>query len=187
MSRMTVHLLLLTALVLGCDRNDMRDQPRYEPFEASEFYADGTSARPIIAGTVPRGPSSTTRPADVVRTSGGPNAFPFPVTRQVLSRGRQRYTIYCSPCHGDLGDGNGMIVQRGFTRPPSFHDPRLVKETTSHYYDVISNGFGAMYSYNDRIGPDDRYAIIAYIRALQLSQRAPLNLISDTDRKAVQK
>ncbi len=180
----SIHLLLLLALLAGCKRNDMRDQPRADTYQDSEFFADGKSARPLVPGTVPRfavfnGPTSQSR------TTTAPSGFPYPITRAILNRGRERYTIYCSVCHGDIGDGNGMIVQRGFTRPPTFHQARLRDVAPSHIYDVVSNGYGAMYSYNDRVEPDDRWAIAAYIRALQFSQHAPLNALADADRAQV--
>jgi hypothetical protein len=174
-------MICLCLLAAGCNRNDMRDQPRFEPYEASDFFADGSSARPLVAGTIARsGPA--TQPATVIRASvGNANVFPFPITRAVLNRGRERYTIFCTPCHGDLGNGEGMIVQRGFTKPPTFHQLRLRNAPPGHFYDVISNGYGAMYSYNDRITPDDRWAIVAYIRVLQLSQNAPIEALNTSE------
>jgi mono/diheme cytochrome c family protein len=190
MNRWRFHLLpLLTILTIaGCKRNDMRDQPRADTYQDSDFFPDGKSARPLVAGTVPRFTPVGVRASSVAsaRTTTAPSGFPMPVTRQILARGRERYSIYCSVCHGDLGDGNGMIVQRGFTRPPTFHQPRLRDVAPSHFYDVITNGYGAMYSYNDRVEPDDRWAITAYIRALQLSQHAPTAALADADRARLQ-
>ena len=103
--------------------------------------------------------------------------MPFPATREVLVRGRERFDIYCTPCHSRLGDGNGIVVQRGFRRPPSFHEPRLRQAPLGHFYDVMSNGFGAMPDYAAQVNPRDRWAIAAYIRALQLSQSAPASAV----------
>ncbi|MDT7604739.1 MAG: hypothetical protein QOF61_2736 [Acidobacteriota bacterium] len=235
---------LLTALCLlfaGC-RQDMQDQPRYEAYESSKFFADGQSSRPYVEGTIPRGhlkddkffyqgkqsgqqqgaagangqqlnaggatqgalqtatanaqggagssqPGGDTNvrgnaggrrgtPAGEIQSQAGKdvvNAFPFPVTKEVLDRGQERYQIYCSMCHGLTGYGDGMIVRRGFRRPPSYHDDRLRSEPVGHFFDVITNGWGAMPDYAAQIPPEDRWAIIAYIRALQLSQQAPAN------------
>ena len=163
---------LLVAGLAGCERNDMHNQPRYEPMETSTFFDDGQSSRPIVAGTIARGQLV----ANDLRFGGlaqgpTPDAFPFEITRADLKRGKQRYEIYCGVCHGATGDGNGMIVQRGFVKPPSFHEQRLKDVPVGHYFNVITNGFGAMYSYNDRIAPEDRWKIAAYIRVLQLSQQ----------------
>lgn len=166
-------LILLSALILmGC--SDMKDQAKYEPLEASEFYADGRASRPLVAGTVPRGMDSQLDPAYSGKNEAGQfvDEFPFPVTREVVQRGRERYDIYCSPCHGYDGYGQGMIVQRGFPAPSSFHTDGLRQAPVGYFYDVITNGFGRMYSYAYRVDPDDRWAIAAYIRALQRSQNA---------------
>jgi mono/diheme cytochrome c family protein len=172
-----VFLVLCIALIViaGCGQN-MRDQSRLQPFEANAFFPDDQSARPLVDGTVAREQS---RDDELLSTGkiGGQIAdtFPLTVTQALLERGRLRFNIYCSPCHGAVGDGNGMIVQRGFTHPPSFHDDRLRQAPVGHFFDVITNGFGAMYSYADRVAPEDRWAIIAYIRALQLSQHATID------------
>jgi len=159
--------LLLSAFCLlpsfGC-RQKMANQPRYDPYESSDFFTDGMAARPRVAGTVARGELAT-----IPEVKDG---FPMPVTRAVLDRGEQRFNIYCTPCHGRLGDGAGMIPSRGFRRPPSFHTGTLRAQPTGHYFDVMTNGFGSMPSYRTMIPPQDRWAIIAYIRALQLSQNA---------------
>lgn len=168
----------LAALVLmaGACRQDMHDQPKVDPFEASEFFADGRSARPQVAGTVARG---ELREDTLLFTGRMPDgklatAFPFPITAEVLARGRERYDIFCSACHDRAGTGNGMVVQRGLRVPSSFHVERLRDAAPGHFFDVITNGFGAMFDYADRIGPRDRWAITAYVRALQLSQHATL-------------
>lgn len=156
----------------GC-RQDMHDQPRYEALEESQFFRDGQSARQLVRGTVPRGYLKsdeqffTGRNGDQFVTE-----FPFSITRESLERGRERFNIYCSPCHGQTGLGNGMIVQRGFSPPPSYHQDRLREEPIGHFFDVVTNGYGAMASYAARVEPRDRWNIIAYIRALQLSQQA---------------
>ena len=179
----------LALLAAGC-RQDMYDQPRYEPWEASAFFADGTSARPLVPGTVPRNPRGNAALGDELFSTGkvdGKDAdeFPFPIDRAALERGQQRFMIFCAPCHGAAGDGRGMIVERGFSPPPSFHEPRpktgqtpvavhddLRKAPVGHFFGVMTHGHGAMYSYAARIPPDDRWRIAAYIRALQLSRGA---------------
>jgi hypothetical protein len=156
----------------------MADQPRYDPLEPSTLWADGMSARPLPPNTVPREEWGRIILDDRLYTGqvNGEYAesIPLPVTEAFLLRGQERYNIFCSPCHGRAGDGQGMIVQRGFPAPPSFHTERLRAEPVGYYYDVITNGFGVMYSYASRVPPRDRWAIIAYIRALQLSQNVPL-------------
>jgi mono/diheme cytochrome c family protein len=167
-------LLSATALVLlaGC-RADMQNQPYKRPLAESDFYADKRSARPLVEGTVARGNER----ADTYYYTGkigneDGNYLPFPVTAEVMQRGQQRFNIYCSPCHGEAGDGNGMIVQRGFKRPPSYHNERLRKAPIGYFFDVMTNGFGVMLDYSQQVKPEDRWAIAAYIRALQLSQGA---------------
>jgi mono/diheme cytochrome c family protein len=167
-------LLAAVAMLLlaGC-RADMQNQPYQRPLVQSDFYTDKRSARPIIAGTVARGHLD----ADAYFFTGkiGNNDgdyLPFPVTAEVLARGQQRFNIYCSPCHSEIGDGNGMIVQRGYKRPPSYHIDRLRKAPIGYFFDVMTNGFGAMPDYSQQVQPADRWAIAAYIRALQLSQHA---------------
>ena len=163
-------------LLAGC-RGEMYDQPREDTYDASAFFKDGKSARPLVVGVVARGELRTDRHRFAGKTKDlePVDTFPFPIDGPVLERGRERYMIYCSPCHGAVGDGKGMIVQRGFSPPPSFHTDRLRDEPVGHYFDVISTGFGAMYPYAYRIPPDDRWAIIAYVRALQLSRNARLD------------
>jgi hypothetical protein len=155
----------------------MQNQPRINPLRESDFYEDLRSARPLVAGTIARGQwrNDTYFYTGFVGKEPG-NEMPFPVTRQVLERGRQRFDIYCAPCHSRLGDGNGMVVQRGYRRPPSYHIDRLRNAPLGHFYDVITNGFGAMPDYAEQVPPHDRWAIVAYIRALQLSQYAPASL-----------
>ncbi len=168
---LTLSLLLLTN---GC-RRDMFEQPSAKPLERSSFFRDHMASRPVPPHTVAQGQLR----ADTVFYTGkaGTNlvtTFPFPITREILNRGRERFEIYCAPCHGRTGDGNGMIVQRGFPPPPSYHLDRLRDAPVGHFYDVITQGYGVMYSYAARVSPPDRWAIAAYIRALQLSRRAAL-------------
>ncbi|HWP46715.1 MAG TPA: cytochrome c [Candidatus Limnocylindrales bacterium] len=175
-------LLLFAFLIVGC-RQDMAEQPRYDPFEASTFFADGQSARPLPPGTVARG--YLREDTEFYTGKSGKdftNTFPFPVTWTVLERGQERYNIFCSPCHDRTGSGNGMIVRRGYTPPPSFHQDRLREAPVGYFFDVITNGFGAMPDYATQIPPRDRWAIIAYIRALQLSQHARLEDIPAEER-----
>jgi cbb3-type cytochrome c oxidase subunit III len=154
----------------GCQylRQDMADQPKNRPLSPSEFFADGRSERPLVENTVARGSIAD----DVLVVAKDSNAFPLPLDGKLLERGEERYKIFCSPCHGLQGDGNGMISMRGVKRPPSYHQDRLRQSPNGYFYDVISNGFGQMYSYSAQIPPRDRWAIIAYLRALQLSRNA---------------
>jgi hypothetical protein len=169
-------------LLAGC-RLDMHIQPKYLPDEPSTFFDDGRSERPVVPGTVARGQLRT----DELLYTGKENGvvadkFPFPMTRADLERGRERYNIYCTPCHDYTGGGQGMIVQRGFPSPPSFHLESLRKAPAGHYFEVITNGFGSMYSYASRVEPEDRWRIAAYIRALQLSQRATMQDVPENER-----
>jgi cytochrome c len=151
------------------------------------FFADGSSARTPVTGTVARGqlPTDTYFFTGKVDGQFG-NALPFPLTRQLLERGQERYNIYCAPCHDRVGTGQGMIVRRGFRRPPSFHSARLRDVPLAHYFDVMSNGFGAMMDYAAQLKARDRWAITAYIRALQLSQQASLDDVPETNRQQLQ-
>jgi len=168
-----VWLALAAVVWLGACRQDMFDQPRTRPLRRSEFFGDGRSARPPVAGSVARGQLHDDPHLYTGRVNGAlATTFPFPVSREVLERGRERYNIFCAPCHDRVGNGNGMVVRRGFRAPPSFHIDRLRAAPAGHYFDVITNGFGAMPDYAAQIPAHDRWAIIAYIRALQLSQRA---------------
>jgi cytochrome c5 len=171
--RIGVTVLLLTCAA-AC-RQEMYDQPRYKPLGKSDFFTDNRQARPLVEGTVARG---TLREDSRLYTGKSGNAlltvYPLPVTRARLERGRERYEIYCAPCHDRTGAGNGMVVQRGYRPPPSLHIDRLRQVAVGHFYDVITNGFGAMPDYAVQITPEDRWAIVAYVRALQLSQAAPI-------------
>lgn len=165
-------LLALALTAAGC-RQDMHDQPKYTSYRASEFFADERSARPTVEGTVARGQLNEDELLFTGRVGGQPaTTFPFAVDEALMKRGRERYDIFCSPCHGLTGEGDGMVVQRGYRRPPSFHIDRLRQAPHGHLYDVIANGFGAMPDYAAQIAVRDRWAIAAYMRALQLSQNA---------------
>ena len=165
-----IGLLLCLGVLAGC-RLDMRDQPRYEPFEESTFFPDRASARPRVADTVARNQPVLDDQLHTGRVNGQvADSFPFTVTVAVLERGQERYNIFCGPCHGLLGDGNGIITEYGMPVPASFHDPDLRAEAAGYYFTIITDGTRVMPSYASRIRPEDRWAIIAYIRALQLSQ-----------------
>lgn len=175
-------------ITFGCTYNPMRDQPRYNPLSVSSFFPDNASARPVVPGTVPDNYDVTNEWFYTGKTPDGQyvTVFPFPITMEVLKRGQERFNIYCSPCHGLSGMGNGMIVQRGFSPPPSYHQDRLRNAPVGHFVDVITNGFGQMYSYAYRVKPADRWAIAAYIRALQLSQNASINDVPAADQQKLQ-
>src|SRR5208282_1873422 len=160
-----------TIALAGCDytlRQDMANQPRQNTLSPSSLFADGRSERQLLDNTVPRGSVEE----DALFVPKDSNAFPLPVTQQLLERGQERYNIFCTPCHGIQGDGLGMVAMRGMKHPPSYHQDRLRQEPNGYIYDVITNGFGAMYGYSAQIPPRDRWAIIAYVRALQLSRNA---------------
>jgi len=175
-------LLLGAALATGC--NDMYDNHRLKPLEESKFYADRSSARSLLEGTVARGEARTEELLNTGRVGGKlADLLPMPVTRELLARGEDRFNTFCSPCHSRLGDGNGMIVQRGFPRPNSFHADSVRLKPAGHYFDVITNGFGRMYPYAPSIPVNDRWAIVAYVRALQLSRRIPYEELSGEEQK----
>jgi cytochrome c553 len=179
-------LLLIVAgcLALAACRQDMHDAPRYEPLEASTFFEDGRGSRTLVAGTVARGTLREDEHLYQGKIDGElTNIFPMPVTMELMARGQERYNVFCSPCHGRTGQGNGMVVQRGFRAPPSFHEERLRNAPVGYYLDVETNGFGAMPDYAAQVPVADRWAIAAYIRALQLSQRATVDDVP-ADRRA---
>ena len=157
------------ALLAGCADQSMRQQKRYETYGAAALWPDGTSARPLPADVVSQ--SDLQRKAAI--------DTPPAITQSVIERGRERYDIYCSPCHGLQGRGDGMIVERGFPKPPSYNEERLRAAPAQHFFDVITNGYGVMYSYAARVAPEDRWAIVAYVRSLQLSQQARLADVPD--------
>ena len=167
-------LFTLVAVLSGC-RQDMHNQPRYKPLAGTDFFGDGRSARPVVEGTVARGQLRIDSARYTGKVDGKEvDVFPFPITKQDLTRGQQRFNIYCSPCHSRIGDGNGMVVQRGFRQAASYHTERLIKAPIGHFFDVITNGYGAMPRYASRVEPDDRWRIAAYIRVLQLSQNSKI-------------
>ena len=178
-------LILLSLALMACQ--PMRDQPKFLQSEATNLFPDGTSSRPFVPDTVPRGMAQDDTLLYTGRDQNGnySTVFPFPVTADVLARGQSRFNIYCAPCHGRLGNGAGIVVARGFTTPPTFHSDTLRKAPVGLFYDVISHGFGAMPDYSTQILPRDRWAIIAYIRALQLSQNATINDVPQNERAAL--
>ena len=186
---------LVTLVLLGCSGNStmeqvrqaMYDQPKYEPLERSAFYANGMGTRVAPKGTVARGRLKTDKHLYEGRVNGELAVrLPFELTDEVMARGRERYNIFCSPCHGALGAGDGMVVRRGMKAPPSFHIDRLRSAPVGHTFDVISSGFGAMYSYASRIPVHDRWAIVAYVKALQLSQNATIKDVPEASRSELE-
>lgn len=180
-----ILVIAATAFALaGCERlmHNMYDQPRYDPGEASPLFPDGRAERPPPAGSIPVAGGTLAMTSSGRKGRDLPAAWqaaasasaPPPITQALLARGQQRFEIYCLPCHSPLGDGDGPVVRRGFPRPPSYHEQRLRDAPDRHFYDVITDGYGIMHSYADRVPPQDRWAIVAYIRALQLSQNAQL-------------
>ncbi len=188
-----LHPLLLVAagsglaLLTGC-RQDMHDQPSYKPYAQSSFWPDQRSARPAIDGAVARGKLKTDTRLWKGRAADGTfiTEIPMPVTKALLMRGQQRYNIYCTPCHGRTGEGEGMVVQRGFKHPPTYHSDRLRQQPPGYIFDVISNGFGSMVSYASRIPMEDRWAITAYVKVLQFSQNATNADVPEADRGRIE-
>jgi mono/diheme cytochrome c family protein len=203
-------LFIVVAVVAatGCERTfrDMYDQPRYKPLAASPLWPDGRASRPPVAGSVPRSEgtlagTTSGRRGEIVRSpqvaatdsvrddlrtriaDADVRSFTMPpISLPLLARGRERFDIFCSPCHSIAGDGDGMVARRGFPHPPSFHSERLREASDAHFYAVMSEGYGAMHSYADRVPPSDRLAIVAYIRALQFSQHVPATALAESDR-----
>ncbi|MDB6137925.1 MAG: hypothetical protein JWO94_997 [Verrucomicrobiaceae bacterium] len=173
---MKAAALLLTVLGLASCRKDMNDQARYAPLKSSDFFADGAASRPLPAHTVARGGLHEDKVYYTGRSGDAEFAATLPVqmTPELLKRGAERYDIFCSVCHGRTGEGNGMIVQRGFPRPPPYSLERLRAAPVGYFFDVMTQGYGVMYSYASRVEPADRWAIAAYIRVLQLSEHATL-------------
>jgi len=171
-----IFVMAAISLTSAC-RLDMHVQPRQNPLARSDFYPDQRAARPPVEGTVARGQLQADSYFYTGKIgSGAGDVMPFPVTKEVLERGRERYNIFCAPCHSRLGDGNGFVPSRGFSRkPPSFHIARLQRAPLGYFFDVITNGFGIMPDYAPQIPPQDRWNIVAYVRALQLSQNATTN------------
>ena len=206
--RLTFYFLLFTFTFLtGCGvRFDMQDQPRYKAYKKSEFFSDNRASRNLPAGTVPRGflkdnkalhtgkidnpnlnaqVETTTDATGNTLVSSFPNdidEFPVPVTKELVDRGQDRFNIYCSVCHGPVGSGDGMVVRRGFPQPPTYHDDRLRNAPVGHFFDVMTNGWGKMNSYADKLSAADRWAVVAYIRALQVSQNPEETLRMNANR-----
>jgi mono/diheme cytochrome c family protein len=184
--RVLALAMLLAAGVSGAAcRQDMHDAPRFNPLRKSDFYDDHRSERPLIEDTVPRGWLMADDGFATGKVNGQylaelPSAVPLSL--DLLKRGEQRFNIYCSPCHSRTGEGNGIVVQRGYKQPPSYFDPRLVAQPVGYFYDVISHGFGQMPDYAAQIQPQDRWAVAAYIRALQVSRHATVADVPATDR-----
>ena len=171
-----IAVIVAASVALGACRQDMHDAPRYDPLEESTFFADGRASRALVANTVARGQLREDEHLFTGKVGGElVDAFPMPVTSEVMARGQERFDVFCSPCHGRTGDGNGMIVQRGFRQPPSYHEQRLIDAPAGYFFDVMTNGFGAMQDYASQVPVADRWAIAAYIRALQLSRRAAVD------------
>ena len=186
-----IGLLLGAGLLGGACRRDMQDQPKMKPYRGTSFFGDGLAMRPPVPGTIPRGylrsdsvlftgkkektgqsiPSPSPATGNTSAFTDDTDTFPFPITEQTVMRGRERYDIFCSVCHGLTGHGDGMVVRRGFRRAASFHDDRLRQAPAGHFFDAITNGWGAMPPYAAQIPVQDRWAIIAYVRALQVAQQ----------------
>jgi mono/diheme cytochrome c family protein len=165
----------------------MADQPRYKPLAQSAFFGDDRSARPLVPGTVARGYLNADEQFYTGKSGGEPiTTLPVPLTKELLARGQERFNIFCSPCHDRTGNGEGMIVLRGYRPPPSYHIDRLRQAPVGHFFDVMTNGFGAMPDYATQVAPADRWAIAAYIRALQLSQNATLADVPPEERQKLE-
>jgi mono/diheme cytochrome c family protein len=177
-------VIVTAGVTLGACRQDMHDAPRYDPLEKGAFFTDGRASRTPVPNTVPRGQIRDDRHLFEGVVDGRPaETFPMAVTPAVMARGQDRFNVFCSPCHGRTGEGNGMVVQRGFRKPPSYHEDRLRDAPVGYYFDVMTRGFGAMQDYAAQISVADRWAVAAYIRALQVSQRATVNEVPE-DRRA---
>ena len=184
MSRNALLLVVVGCAFLVACRQDMHDTPRYEPLEASTFFTDGRGSRTLVANTVARGMLREDEHLYQGKIDGQlTDIFPMPVTAEVMARGRERFNVFCAPCHGRTGQGNGMVVQRGFRAPPSFHEERLRTAPVGYFFDVQTNGFGAMSDYAAQVPVADRWAIAAFIRALQFSERATVGDVPP-DRRA---
>lgn len=181
-------LLLPIFLLTGCFGAGMYEQPRYNPLSPSGLFTDQRSARPIPAGAVPLGQVSVGNPVQSGKDADGNlvQELPIPVTTDLLKEGQERFNTYCAPCHGYTGDGKGVIVQHGMPSPPSFHSEEFYQAPAGRYFDAITNGFGKMLSYGYRVNPEERWAIIAYIRALQLSQNANTSSLNPDDLKKLE-
>ena len=179
-----VAIVVTATSALGACRQDMHDAPRYEPLEASGFFTDASSARTPVTNTVSRNPLADSDELLYTGKVNGvlANEFPMPITAAVLARGQERFNIFCAPCHGRTGQGDGMVVQRGMRKPPSFMEDRLRNAAAGYFFDVMTHGFGAMQDYAAQIPVEDRWAIVAYERALQFSQHATVDDVPDDKR-----
>jgi mono/diheme cytochrome c family protein len=186
-NRIYLGPVAMSLLALTACRQDMHTEPRYQPLQETSFFGDQRSARPMVEGTVARGHLRIDEARYAGKLDGEDiDQFPIPIAKEDIERGEARFNIYCTPCHGRTGDGNGMVVLRGFRQPPSYYSDRLINAPVGHYFDAVTNGFGAMPSYASRIQPDDRWRIIAYIRALQLSESASVNDVPADQRQNLQ-
>ena len=180
------HLAWAIVLLSAC-RQDMHDQPRFEPLEGSAFFTDGASFRNQVPGTIARGELRLDTHLYEGKIKGQPaTTFPFAISEDILAQGQESFDIHCTPCHGTSGYGQGMAVRRGLKHPPSFHTERLRKAPHGYYFGVMTEGYGAMYDVSDRVTPKERWAIIAYIRALQLSQNALVADLPEQDREQLE-
>ena len=183
-----VLCLMVTALATNACRQDMHDQPKYRPLRGSELFADKRSARPLVEGTVARGTLREDTAFYTGKTAAGfVTELPVPLNAELLARGRSQFQVFCTPCHGQTGRGDGMIVQRGFKAPSSYHVDRLRQMPVGYFYDVITIGFGAMSDYAAQVPPKDRWAIAAYIKTLQLSQYAPASDVPEDKRAELER
>lgn len=181
MSSRNAAVLLIAVFLAACD---MQNQPKLKPLDGSDFFSDGRGSRPRVPGTVARGHLNDDELLVSGNIKGKPaNLFPFPVTESTLNRGRERFQIYCTPCHDRAGSGNGLVVRRGFPKPPSFHIDRLRQVPVGHIVNVIANGWGRMDSYGDRLSAEDRWAVAAWVRVLQRSQDTPVASLPAPERE----
>jgi len=184
-NRLGLLAVVTTTVLAGACRQDMHDNPRHEPLEASTFFADGRALRMPVDHTVPRGTAHTDEHLYTGKIGGQlADALPVAVTPELLARGRERFNVFCAPCHGRTGRGNGMVVRRGFRPPPTFHVNRLRSAPVGYFFDVITHGFGAMQDHAAQVPVADRWAIAAYIRALQISQHASIDNVP-ADKRAL--
>jgi mono/diheme cytochrome c family protein len=182
----TAGLAAMLAVTATACRQDMHDAPKLEPLEKSEFFQDGRASRQLLANTIARGKLKEDKLLFAGRDGDAiSETFPFPVTEGVVARGRERFNIYCSPCHAQTGEGNGMIVQRGYKQPPSFHEERLRVMPAGYFFQVMTNGYLTMPSYSLQVSPEDRWAIAAYVKALQLSRNVSASELSADERAKV--
>ena len=187
LARRLAGLAVVSVVALSGCRQDMHNQPKYRPLRGTAFFADGSSSRPLPEGTVARGTLEDNAAFFTGKVGNAPvRELPFKVDEALVNRGQDRYNIFCTPCHDTTGGGKGMVVQRGFKQPPSFHEERLRNAEAGYFFDVMTSGFGAMPDYKMQLSARDRWAVVAYIRALQLSQHAATSDIPGGDPTKVQ-